>query len=74
MEFVSGESPTTQMGHINKHNQKCLGHRNVKGTDNLQRAYKTKCLDCEDEYGSNGSDLFERKCPSCQDGAPGIDF
>lgn len=31
MEFVNGESPTTQVGYINKNNQKCLGHRNVQG-------------------------------------------
>lgn len=74
MEFISGDNPTTQIGYVNKNNQECLGNRGVPGTDHLQFAYKTKCGDCGYEYGSNGSDLFVRKCPSCQGGAPGIDF
>lgn len=74
MEFISGENPTTQIGYINDNHQECLGHRNVPGTDNLQRGYKTKCHDCGNVYGSNGSDLSIRKCPNCQGGAPGIDF
>jgi hypothetical protein len=24
------------------------------------------------EYGANGTDVFERKCPECQDGMPGL--
>jgi hypothetical protein len=27
---------------------------------------------CGHKYGSNGSDNFQRKCPSCQGGAPGL--
>jgi hypothetical protein len=33
--------------------------------------YILQC-ECGYEYGANGSDIFERLCPRCQGGAPGI--
>jgi hypothetical protein len=35
-----------------------------------------ECLEsgCSHVYGANGTDVFHRKCPSCQMGAPGIFF
>jgi len=74
MEFISGDGETTKIGQVNKNNQKCLGHRNVKGTDHFQYAYKTECLDCGNIYGSNGTDLHQRMCPICQGGAPSIEY
>jgi len=71
----SGTRPTTQIGYVSKNNrQKVHGHRNVSGTDHGQTAYKLECLICNNIYGANGSDIFQRKCPSCQDGMPGIDY
>jgi len=71
----SGTRHRTQIGYVSKKNhQKVHGHRNVPGTDHLQTAYKLECLACGEIYGANGSDIFQRKCPKCQDGAPGIEY
>jgi hypothetical protein len=74
MSFKSGSTPTTQIGFINRRNQKCLGHRDIPGNDHLQKAYKLECLNCGQKYGANGSDIFQRRCPGCQQGAPGIAY
>jgi len=38
--------------------------------------HKLECLEnqCGHEYGANGSDIFQRKCPKCQGGKPGIEY
>lgn len=75
-EFLSGDGDTTQIGYVNSNNQRCQGHRGYPGNDHLQKAYRMECLneDCGNTYGANGSDVFQRKCPRCQGGAPGIEF
>ena len=75
-EFVSGNSSSTQIGYINRNNQRCAGNRGIPGNEYLQVAYRIECLQpsCGEIYGSNGSDIFERKCPHCQGGTPGIYF
>lgn len=72
--FKSGKYPTTQIGYINRNNQLNLGTRGMEGTDYNQFSYKLQCLDCGHKYGSNGTDVHLRKCPSCQNGRPGIPF
>lgn len=74
--FKSGSTKTTEIGYINRNQQKNLGSRGVKGTDHGQVAYKLQCQnpDCGVEYGANGTDIFQRKCPTCQGGLPGIEF
>ncbi|MUK51511.1 hypothetical protein [Aliivibrio fischeri] len=76
MEWKSGSTNTTRIGYINKNNQLNNGTRGIKGTDHCQVAYKMKCLSpsCLYEYGANGTDVFHRKCPKCQNGNPGIDY
>ncbi len=78
-EMMDGGGRTTQRDFVNHHGQRCCGHRGVEGTDFGQRAYKMHCEnrenpECGHIYGANGSDVFERKCPSCQGGRPGIPF
>ena len=74
--YVSGGTPTTQIGYVNRNQQRCTGHRGIAGTDHGQRAYRMECLmpGCRAVYGANGTDVFLRKCPACQGGAPGLDF
>jgi hypothetical protein len=36
-----------------------------------QRVYHLRCVHCGFEYGSNGTDVFKRLCPSHQGGAKG---
>jgi len=74
--FRSGSTDTTKIGYVNHNNQRCSGHRGMEGTDHGQYAYRMECLEaqCGSVYGANGTDVFQRKCPSCQGGSAGIDF
>ena len=72
--FKSGKYPTTQIGYINRNQQRNLGTKEIKGTDYNQFSYKLECLKCGNEYGCNGTDVHLRKCPECQHGKPGIPF
>ena len=76
LEYQSGQTDTTTIGYINPNNQKCMGHRGAPGPDHNQLAYRMECqvAGCSTIYGANGSDIFQRKCPKCQAGAPGIEF
>lgn len=59
---------STEVGYINKNNQRNVGRTDEPGSDNNQVFYKMKCLSCGCEYRANGSDIWERKCPKCQGG------
>lgn len=74
--YVSGNTKTTQIGYINRNQQQCAGHRGIAGTDHDQRAYRMECLKplCGHVYGANGTDVFQRRCPKCGGGKPGIAF
>ena len=61
---------TTQPGFENRNSQVNLGPLGLAGTDHNQQLYRLQCQHCKEEYAANGSDVFERKCPACQDGAP----
>lgn len=39
--------------------------------DHGQRVYVLRCGACQYEYGAQGCDVFQRKCPRCQGGAEG---
>lgn len=75
-EYQSETTQTTAIGYVNRNNQRCCGHRRIAGTDHGQFAYKIECLEpnCGHFYGANGTDVFQRKCPSCQGGADGISY
>ena len=74
--WKSGSTSTTQIGYVNRKNQKNHGTRGVAGTDHGQIAYRLECLnkDCGHIYGANGTDIFQRRCPKCQGGRDGIEF
>ncbi len=63
---------STQPGYVNCNDQIVTRRTDLPGTDHLQRVYELRCGRCNHRYGANGPDIFQRKCPSCQDGAPGI--
>lgn len=66
--------PTTRPGYENRNRQLVVQRTNLPGTDHRQRIYVLRCLDCSTEYGANGSDIFQRRCPECQGGAPGLGY
>ena len=56
----------TDVGYINKNNQKNLGCCGKSSTHYNQRFFKMLCLNCGHNYFANGCDVWLRKCPSCQ--------
>jgi hypothetical protein len=73
-DWREGAGPSVRVGYVNPYGQVCLGHRGVRGSDHMQYSYRMVCSPCGHEYGANGSDVHERRCPRCQRGAPGLDF
>ncbi len=56
---------TTDIGYINKNNQKNLGCRGISETHYNQKFFEMECLDCGHKYLANGCDVWLRKCPEC---------
>jgi hypothetical protein len=65
-------APTTQIGYLNRNNQLVMRRTNLPGNDHNQKVYSLECQHCRTVYGANGSDIWLRKCPSCQGGAAGL--
>lgn len=67
-------SKTTEPGYINRHGQINLGPTSppCPGNDHNQIIYVMRCIECGTNYGANGSDIFQRKCPEHQGGATGL--
>jgi plasmid stabilization system protein ParE len=63
---------STSPGYVNRNHQVVIRRTERPGNDHLQRVYELCCQRCDHRYGANGSDIFQRRCPSCQDGAPGL--
>jgi hypothetical protein len=61
----------TRIGYRNRDGQEVIGKTGRVGPDN-QRVFVMRCGVCGHEYGSYGCDADIRRCPECQDGAPGI--
>lgn len=65
---------TTAPGYRNKYGQVVVRKTDLPGNDHMQRIYVLRCESCQTEYGANGSDIFQRRCPICDSGRPGLDF
>lgn len=59
---------STEIGYVNKNNQQNKGKSEKSGTDHMQWFYHMECLNCGNKYYANGSDIWQRKCPTCQGG------
>jgi len=66
--------PTTRTGYINHNQQHVVRPTGAPGNDHLQYIYVLRCGHCGCEYGANGSDIHERRCPTCQGGARGLEY
>jgi rubredoxin len=60
IQWQEGSGESVEIGYFNPNGQQCC--------------YKTECTICGYVYGTNGSDMHERRCPECQNGAPGIKY
>ncbi len=63
---------TTKRGFVNKNLQVVVRNTHRTGTDKYQKVYQLACGKCGYNYGANGTDIFERKCPKCGKGEPGL--
>lgn len=61
-------------GETNRNHQQLLRLSAQPGSDYNARIWVLKCRLCSNIYGSNGTDAWERKCPKCQNGRPGLDI
>jgi hypothetical protein len=68
------QKDTTEIGYLNCNGQVVVRATGLPGTDNLQYIYQLACTGCGENYGANGSDIFQRKCPACQSGEPGLPY
>jgi precorrin-8X/cobalt-precorrin-8 methylmutase len=65
---------TTIPGYRNRNDQTVLRSTGLAGTDYGQSVYVLHCCACRHEYGANGSGIFQRRCPACQGGRPGLAY
>ena len=56
---------STDVGYINRNNQKNLGYHGISKTHISAKSYEMECLDCGHKYLANGCDIWLRKCPEC---------
>ena len=74
MPSTSQAGQTTTPGYRNRHGQIVVRATGLPGNDHMQRIYVLRCEACRSEYGANGSDIFQRRCPNCGGGAPGLAY
>ncbi len=65
---------STQAAYENRNGQIVLRGTGLAGTDHGQYIYVLQCSHCGHQYGANGSDIFQRRCPACQHGKPGLRY
>lgn len=65
---------TREPGFKNPKEQVVVRNTDRAGTDLHQFVDVLRCEECGHEYGSNGSNNHNRKCPKCQGGKPGLPF
>jgi hypothetical protein len=68
-----------KIGDVNRNGQRLLAMTDRPGNDHRQYVWIIECTardragrSCGHRYGVNGSDFFQRKCPVCQGGRPGL--
>lgn len=65
---------TTEPGYRNRNGQLVIRKTSTPGTDHNQVVYVLECTGCRHRYGANGSDIWQRKCPKCGGGKPGLRY
>ena len=65
---------TTDPGYTNRNGQINLGRTDPPrpGTDRGQSIYVLRCPSCSRNYGANGTDIWQRRCPFHDGGKPGL--
>lgn len=60
------------IGDLNRNGQQVVKKTSSKGTSGRAYAWWLRCTHCGCEYLANSTEAFQRKCPQCQKGRPGI--
>ena len=63
---------TTEIGYTNRNKQAVIRKTDMPGNHHNQMIYVLRCGECKHEYGANGADIFQRRCPKCGGGTPGL--
>jgi hypothetical protein len=66
------QNPANRIGYVNKSGQVVVRNTDLCNPDKNRAIYMLGCSYCGQVYGAAGSDIVGRKCPKCQDGAPGL--
>ncbi len=69
-----GNAGTTVQGYRNRNGQTVIRRTDTPGNDHNQVVYELECGGCGCRYGANGSDIWQRKCPECGGGRPGLSY
>ena len=71
---ILADNGTTNPGYINRKVQINLGRTDPErlGSDHGQYIYVMHCPKCRTNYGANGTDIFQSRCPHCQNGAEAL--
>jgi hypothetical protein len=69
--LTSWEHVTT-IGFRNREGQLVIRKTEREGSVPGQRVFVLQCTVCDHEYGANGSEIYDRLCPKCQDGPPAL--
>jgi hypothetical protein len=59
-------------GTVNRNGQITIRNTGEPGTDFGSYKYQVACSNCGYNYGANGGDIWERKCPKCGSGKLGL--
>jgi hypothetical protein len=70
-ELTSWDQITT-IGFRNREGQQVIRKTARTGSAPGQRVFVLHCTVCDHEYGADGCDIYDRLCPKCQDGPPGL--
>ncbi len=62
----------TEIGFVSRNRQVVIRNTGKPGNDPFRYIYQLGCSRCGFVYGAYGSDIHERKCPSCGGGEPGL--
>ena len=70
--LIARTMATTTPGYRNANGQMVVRATGfASGSFPGQRIYHLRCGGCSFEYGANGCDIHNRRCPKHQDGEPG---
>jgi hypothetical protein len=72
MNWGASWERVTDVGYRNEEGQVVIAKTTRTGGEPGQHVFQMQCSVCGHEYGTYGAEIPHRRCPSCQDGAPGL--